>query len=422
MERLQRAKGSRKAYRSHFTRIYRKIEDIFEADTPMTDSQISTLTSALEQLNQKKTQISQLDVQIAESIENAEDLETEILQAEEVQGKLLDRITRLKHFFEQRTRVSTRPLDVRAAEFTPTPLVTEAPHSSTMTRTLTPPATDTPLSSAVTRREPISRLPKLSLPIFSGNLLTWQGFRDSFNAAIHNNPSLDGIQKFNYLRAQLEGDAARVIAGLPLTSGNYNNAMSLLTERYGQPHKISNAHMQALLDVSSPVNFLSSLQLFYDTTEGHIRGLAALGKSEDSYGALLIPIILEKLPTDIQRNLACEHGSLEWTLGDLKQGILREIRVLETGLSINPTTKPSFDQHPMMTATSLHMGASNNTTPKVQHHSARKPCVFCKSTTHPPTKCDTIVELQKHLDLIKRENLCFNCFGHHKASQCNSKY
>ena len=46
---------------------------------------------------------------------------------------------------------------------------------------------------------------------------------------------LDGVQKFNYLRAQLQGDAASVIAGLPLTTVNYSNAMALLAERFGQP-------------------------------------------------------------------------------------------------------------------------------------------------------------------------------------------
>ena len=411
MERLQRAKGSRKAYRSHLTRIYRKMDDILEVDAPKTDLQVSTLTSVLEQLNQKKTQISQLDAQIAESIETSEELETEILQTEEVQSELLDRITRLRQFFEQRSRTSTAPLDVHAAEFTSS---SPATSTETLTRMLpTPPAA---------RREPVSRLPKLSLPNFSGNPLAWQSFRDSFDAAVHNNPSLDGIQKFNYLRAQLEGDAARVIAGLPLTSANYDNAMTLLTERFGQPHKIINAHMQALLDVANPVNSLSSLQLFYDTIEGHIRGLAALGKSEDLYGALLIPIILGKLPMDIQRNLAREHGSLEWTLRDLKQGILREIRVLESGLSINPTTRLSFDQQPRMTTTSLHTGASNNTTANTQSLSSKRPCVFCKSTAHLPTKCDTIMEPQKRLAFIKGENLCFNCFGHHKVSHCHSKF
>ena len=176
---------------------------------------------------------------------------------------------------------------MHATEFAPIPPVSgDAPTSTS----------GAPLSS--TRREPVSCLPKLNLPIFSGDPLTWQGFRDSFDAAVHNNPMLDGVQKFNYLRAQLQGDAARVIAGLPLTSVNYNNAMSLLTERLGQPHKIINAHMQALLDIANPASSLSSLQLFYDTIEGHIRGLAVLGKPEESYGALLIPIVLGKLPID----------------------------------------------------------------------------------------------------------------------------
>ena len=82
MERLQHVKASRKAYRSHLTRTYKKIDKILETDSPVTDFQIATLTSALEQLNQKKTLISQFDSQIADTIEMPKDLETEILEAE----------------------------------------------------------------------------------------------------------------------------------------------------------------------------------------------------------------------------------------------------------------------------------------------------------------------------------------------------
>jgi len=52
--------------------------------------------------------------------------------------------------------------------------------------------------------------------------------------------------------------------------------------------------------------------MFYDSVECHIQGLSSLGKSEQSYGDILIPIILEKLSLDIQRNLACEHSNSEW--------------------------------------------------------------------------------------------------------------
>lgn len=45
-----------------------------------------------------------------------------------------------------------------------------------------------------------SRLPKLILPTFYGNPLAWLTFWDSFQAAIHLNPNLSGVQKFNYLK------------------------------------------------------------------------------------------------------------------------------------------------------------------------------------------------------------------------------
>ena len=48
------------------------------------------------------------------------------------------------------------------------------------------------------------RLPKLSLPKFSGSVLQWNGFRDSFQAAVHNKPSVSPINKFNYLKAKLD--------------------------------------------------------------------------------------------------------------------------------------------------------------------------------------------------------------------------
>ena len=88
----------------------------------------------------------------------------------------------------------------------------------------------------------MSRLPKLSLPYFSGDPLMWQTFWDSFNAAVHTNPNLTGVQKFNYLKAQLKGDAIRVVSGFPLTDVNYQHSITLLRERFGQPYKLINAH------------------------------------------------------------------------------------------------------------------------------------------------------------------------------------
>lgn len=52
-----------------------------------------------------------------------------------------------------------------------------------------------------------SRLLKLNFPTFSGNSLPWVIFWDCFEAAVHSNSSLGGVQNFSYLKAQLIGDA-----------------------------------------------------------------------------------------------------------------------------------------------------------------------------------------------------------------------
>ena len=114
----------------------------------------------------------------------------------------------------------------------------------------------------------VSRLPKLSLPTFSGDPLSWQTFWDCFSAAVDSSPVLSGVQKFNYLRTQLQGEAARVVAGFPLTDGNYLHSVEILKERFGQRQTIVNAHMQALMNLPPPKNTVTELRAFYDSIEG----------------------------------------------------------------------------------------------------------------------------------------------------------
>lgn len=54
---------------------------------------------------------------------------------------------------------------------------------------------------------------------------------------------LGGEQKFSYLKAQLTWDASRAKAGFPLSNVNYEQAIKLLKERFGQASKIISAHM-----------------------------------------------------------------------------------------------------------------------------------------------------------------------------------
>ena len=53
-----------------------------------------------------------------------------------------------------------------------------------------------------------SKLPKITLPRFSGEITKFRAFWDSLESAVDKNPSLYAVDKFNYLNALLEGSAA----------------------------------------------------------------------------------------------------------------------------------------------------------------------------------------------------------------------
>ena len=91
------------------------------------------------------------------------------------------------------------------------------------------------------------KLPKLSLKNFYGESTSWPSWWDSFYSVVHANKSLSEIDKFNYLRSLLKGQASSAIAGLQLTAGNYTEAIDILRSRYGNKQIIISGYMDTLL-------------------------------------------------------------------------------------------------------------------------------------------------------------------------------
>ena len=63
-----------------------------------------------------------------------------------------------------------------------------------------------------------AKLPKLTMPSFSGDYLRWTEFWETYEVNVHNNRKISDIEKFSYLRGLLKGNAVRVIDGLSLSS------------------------------------------------------------------------------------------------------------------------------------------------------------------------------------------------------------
>lgn len=112
--------------------------------------------------------------------------------------------------------------------------------------------------------------------------------------------------------------------------------------------------MHALMNLPSPKNDIKGLGEFHDAIENHVRGLLALGWTTASHGALLVPMVLGKLPPDTRRNLARNHSNLYWTIDELRDSIAREIRVLEAGSCIPPSPVEDHQRSPLVTASFQH--------------------------------------------------------------------
>lgn len=93
------------------------------------------------------------------------------------------------------------------------------------------------------------KLPALKLPEFAGEYEKWLPYKNAFESLIHKNDRISAIQKFQYFKSTLQGEAAQVIAGLQTTGENYENAWELLIKSYDNSKIIINTHLTQLLEL-----------------------------------------------------------------------------------------------------------------------------------------------------------------------------
>ena len=109
MESLQCYQSSHKAHRSHLTRAYSKVKDIMESEEAQNESQLATLNTALEKLQRKKQVLQDLDRKISEAIQDPEELEGDVLEAEEIQDSILEIVDEFTQFLSQQAKLSAAP-------------------------------------------------------------------------------------------------------------------------------------------------------------------------------------------------------------------------------------------------------------------------------------------------------------------------
>ena len=250
-------------------------------------------------LDEKKEILKELDKNIIDSCEIT-DIEKEIDEADAILSRILDiqRLLREKYNTTV-TEGSKASLPPQTPLSTPSsssiPSTTQYEGEGTSTGTLNSEhlqtlhisnnefgASTSTTDSVATQSQPVtqqlsqrsySKLPKLVLPKFKGDITQFRSFWDSFESAVHKNPGLSTVDKFNYLNSLLEGRALRAVQGLPVTEGNYQSAVDILQQRFGKSQAIISAHMEELMKIPACGDKPSQMRYVYDKVSVHVRGL-----------------------------------------------------------------------------------------------------------------------------------------------------
>ena len=266
-----------------------------------------------------------------------------------------------------------------------------------------------------------AKLPKLSLPNFSGNPLEYQGFWDSFNAAVHENTRLEEIMKFNYLKSVLRGSALSSISGLSLTSENYEQAVDILKKRYGNKQLLISSHMDKLLSISpvTSVNDIGKIRNVYDEIEVHVRNLNSLQIDTKQYGPVLISVVMSKVPEQIKLIISrAMPENNAWEVDRLLEILKQEIESRERCRYMSNVTSPKDDRVRRTKSPDDEFTAASLVTDAKREYPIT--CIYCRRG-HSSSRCTVVTDVEARKSILRNKGRCFVCLkSAHIARECKS--
>ena len=381
VSRLKRIRGG---YRAHVTKTFSEARILLEEEV----STVLNVDKILTKLKDKEKLLSEIDKEIFLLI-SEDEVEREVIDCEDLKSEIQSFVIELE---ARKFEISTSNYGSQNAQAaSPSPSFASS---------------DMP------------KLPKLQLPKFSGDPKKWQEWWDSFQV-IHENTSLSDVNKFRHLKTLLEGPAATAISGIQPTNANYREAVELLQTRFAQRQLIINAHMEVLLNLKqvSSERDVRGLRKLYDTIETNTRSLKTLGVDFQHYGALLIPVIMSKIPEDIRFAITKSQGKDEWVLDKLLETFQTELEVREQcSVKLDTTYSPSshgFAPRPARNSMPTAAALLNN--------GGKVTCTFCKGS-HPSARCTVVSEPNARKNVLSKQGRCFVCLKRgHLSRNCSSQ-
>ena len=382
-EDLARLRGTRGVYLRHVENMERSILDNIGTFSCENEDHISELNALKNGFTEKLQKIKELDEKLLDLLpqkDSEKELE-DILNREDSNLKIIAKIDRWLSKIPPAGSISSLNISNRSQSNSP---------------------------------EARINLPKLQLTKFDGDIINWRGFWDQYKVAIHENDSVSDIDKFQYLLTFLSDSAKSAISGLDLNSQNYKEAIQILKQRYGNTQVLISAHMTKFVQLPKikTSNDVKGLRKMYDQIEISVRNLKSLDIDIATYGSLLVPLLNEKLPSELRVILSRKFENDVWRLDDMIKCLKTEVEAKERSLSIGTSSDQEKQEKDRKFSTSSFFANSKG-----------KRCPFCDLDNHTASKCLKVTNAEARKQTLRKKGLCFICFSsEHLANSCKSSY
>lgn len=250
------------------------------------------------------------------------------------------------------------------------------------------------------------KLKPIEIPTFGGDIKMWPTFSELFTTLIKNNRSLDNVQKMQYLKTNVRGDAAKLINKLEIIGSNFESAWELLQDRYNNKRAIMNMHLDTLFSQAN----VQSESAF------HLRKLHDISKecmsllSEVTTDQIIIFALTKKMDRETHKmyEQSLKNPKEPQELEEFFKFLENRCQVLE---SIRSNKNDQNKNGQGGSTKSYYSSNLNGACPCCEEKHALKVCPKFKN-----------LKVNERSDIVKKNKLCRNCLkGNHETKECFSK-
>ena len=317
-------KRTRSGHLGTITRTENSVKEILEKEpSTLTLLEISKIKCSLERCREQVSKIEELNERIINELTEGDTISEEI---ETEKSRIDDNDLRIK-------------TTIKALEMAEERIEQAADAAPRQPQTVTEDSQQTSTSGL--------KLPKLSLPTFTGKYSEWTPFSDTFNSTVDSNRTLSNIQKLHYLKSLLKDEPARLLSHLPTSSANYEVAKKLLQDRYANKRMIIHTHLEAIFDFrpikeESPDQLRKLISNFMENT----MALQGMGLDVGPSDFIWVHIIAKKLDTQSRRQWELHSkGDGAQSMDSLKQFLEDRARALEASASSSKLVKKNQESN-----------------------------------------------------------------------------